>query len=115
MEQQMQQPVNPTPPQPAKSSSKLWLWIIGGCLGIIILIGFVMAGLAWLGIRTAKNKLNEVKPQIEQYNKEMQDKAKELEKANAEWEQQSKAIQEKMNQAQTETIPQSDSSSEPTL
>jgi len=95
-QQPAQQPVNPAPQQqvPQQSSSsglKIVLWILGGCLGIAIIIGLVMAGLTWWGVRTAKNKLNEMKPQLEQYSKEM--------------EKQSKSIQEEIEKAQKE-LPQ---------
>jgi len=94
MEQQMQQPdpqpVNPAPQPSSGGSSKVWLWIIGGCLGIIIIIGLILGGLAWWGARKIKNEIKNSKPKIEQFSREMEEKAKSLEKINEELEKQAK-------------------------
>jgi uncharacterized protein HemX len=92
MEQPIQQPNNPaTPPQPqppvqpqpAQGTSKglkIFLWILGGCLALVLIIGIVIAGLVWWGAKKVKNELEKTQPQVEQWGKEMQKQADEMQK-----------------------------------
>lgn len=77
MEQQtQQQPPVQAPQQPAqqvptgqpapKKSSKVWLWVIGGCLALVIITGLIMGGLAWWGARKVKKAIQENQPKWEE-------------------------------------------------
>jgi hypothetical protein len=91
MEQQTQQSpvqtVEPNPsvaPQPQKSGGKVWLWILGGCLTIVILSLLVMGGLAWWGAIKVKKAIQENQPKLEQMQKNAADWQKQMEKAQQE-------------------------------
>jgi len=101
MEQtQPQPPVQP--PAPAggaapKKSSKVWLWIIGGCLAILLIAGLIIGGLIWWGARKAKKAFNEnLKPQLE----EMQENAEQWESQSDDWQKAAEEWQKEMEKAQ---------------
>lgn len=88
MEQQTQPqpPVQPAQQMPAgqeapKKSSKVWLWVIGGCLAIVIITGLIMGGLAWWGARKVKKAIQENQPKWEEMQKGAADWQKQMEKA----------------------------------
>ena len=86
MEQSMQpqQPNAPAPVPEAKNSNKTILWVIGGCL-IVIIVGFLItAGLVWFGVRKVKRELKENQPKLEQWGKDVQKMQEQAEKAQRE-------------------------------
>lgn len=56
----MEQQTQGTPPAAPQKKSKVWLWVIGGCLAIIILIGVMVLALGWWGIKKVKNEWKDV-------------------------------------------------------
>jgi uncharacterized protein HemX len=74
------QPASSGTPGPQKSGSKIWLWIIGGCLAIVIIAGLIMGGLAWWGARKVKKAIKENQPKWEEMQKGAQDAQQELQK-----------------------------------
>lgn len=103
MEQTQQQPSvqqpAPTGSAAPKKSSKVWLWIIGGCLAVLLIAGLVIGGLVWWGARKAKKAYeSNVKPQLEEMQKnaeQWQDKSENWQKAADDW-------QKEMEKAQKE-------------
>ena len=57
--------------QPQKKKSP-WLWIIGGCLGICLLIFVTLAILGWMAARKIKNEINEFSPQVDQFKESVE-------------------------------------------
>jgi hypothetical protein len=90
----MDQPTQPQPPvqpQPAPATqaepqkkSKVWLWILGGCLGIIVIGMLIMGGLAWWGAKKVKKAIKENQPKLEEMQKNAADWQKQMEKAQQE-------------------------------
>jgi hypothetical protein len=89
------QPVAGQPATPAKKTN-IWVWILGGCLVIILLIGVTMAGLAWWGARKVKNVIKESQPKLE----EMQKGAADMQKAAEEWQKEMEKIKDQMPAAE---------------
>lgn len=97
-EEQVQQPAAPqaaapapqaAAPQaaPAKKTS-VWVWVIGGCLTILVVIGIVIAGFTWWAAHKIKNAIKENQPKLEQIQKnaeEWQKNADELQKKADKW------------------------------
>lgn len=81
---QPQQPVAPASTPEAKGGNKTVLWVVGGCLAIVILGFLITAGLVWFGFRKVKHELKESKPKIEQWSKEVQKMQEQAEKAQKE-------------------------------
>ena len=102
MEQQPQQPVQPqpaagqNPPAAPAKKSNIWVWILGGCLGIILIIGIVIAGLGWWAARKVKNVIKENQPKLE----EMQKGAADMQKASEEWQKEMEKIKDQMPAAE---------------
>ena len=90
---QPQQPAQPAPTEKAAASksSKTWLWILGGCLTIIILSLLVMGGVAWWSAKKVKKVIQENQPRWE-----------EMQKNAEQWQQQSDNWQKEMEKAQEE-------------
>jgi len=85
-----QPPAGQTAPQ---KKSKTWLWILGGCLTVLLIIGIVIAGLVWWGARKAKKAYeSNVKPQLE----EMQKEADQWKGKSDEWQEDMEKMQEEM-------------------
>lgn len=74
-----------------QKKSKVWLWILGGCLTIIVIGALIIGGLVWWGARKAKKFINENQPKLE-----------EMQKGADEWQEKSKDWQEEMEKAQQE-------------
>jgi uncharacterized Tic20 family protein len=72
MEQQAQKPpvVSNNPPAATEKKTSVWVWILGGCLGFILLMGLIFGGLAYWGVKKAKHLIKENKPQYEQLQKD---------------------------------------------
>lgn len=72
--------VNPAPTYaPAPTESKKtspWVWIIGGCLGIMIISLIIFVALGWWGVNKAKDEIKKRQPELEQFQKDFQDTAK---------------------------------------
>lgn len=95
--QPQQSPQVPPPPAgqqpPPKNPSKVWLWIIGGCLAIVIIAGLIMGGLAWWGAKKFKKTIQENQPKLEEMQKGAEEWQKEMEKAQEEWESEMEKMQ----------------------
>ncbi len=98
MEQQTQPqpPAGQTPPSAPAKKSNVWVWILGGCLIIILIIGIVMAGLAWWGARKVKNVIKENQPKLE----EMQKGTEDMQKAAEEWQKQMEKLKDQVPAAE---------------
>ncbi len=57
--------------QPKKKKSP-WLWIIGGCLGVCLLIFITLVILGWMAARKIKNEINEFSPQVDQFKESVE-------------------------------------------
>lgn len=79
-----------TPPTQKKSNA--WIWILGGCLGIVILGIIAFVALGWWGARKAKRELEKYQPNLERM-KENMDK---FNQESQEWEKKSKEFQENL-------------------
>lgn len=62
-------PQVPTEQQPQKSSNKIWFWILGGCLIVVVVGMLIMGGLAWWGVRKVKKVIKENQPKLEEMQK----------------------------------------------
>lgn len=61
-------PANPsqTPaPTPEKPKSHVWIWVVGGCLGLVLIILIGLAVLGWLGVREVKKEIQKYEPTIQ--------------------------------------------------
>lgn len=104
MEQTQQQPPVQQPALAGgtapKKSSKVWLWIIGGCLAILLIAGLVIGGLIWWGARKAKKAFeSNVKPQLEEMQKnteQWQEKSEDWQKAADDWQKEMEKAQKEM-------------------
>ncbi len=100
MDQQIEPPVQPQQAPVGQigpqKKSKVWLWIIGGCLAIVVIAGLVIGGLAWWGAKKLKKTIKENQPKWE----EMQKGAQEMQEQSEDWEKAAKEFQEQMEKAQ---------------
>lgn len=86
------------PAQPAAVPAKktpVWVWILGGCLTIIILGFLVTATLGYLAAKKIKKEFRENAPKWEQMGKDAEEFQKEMEKVQKEIEK---------NQPQPQTV-----------
>jgi cytochrome c-type biogenesis protein CcmH/NrfG len=88
VEKQNQPPVQPAVP-PAAKKSHAWIWILGGCLGIVIIGVIAMVALGWWGARKAKKELEKYTPGLEQ----MKENADKWSKESEEWEKKAQELQ----------------------
>ena len=82
--------------QPQKNGNKVWLWIIGGCLTVVIIAGLIMGGLAWWGAKRIKKAVKEAQPQWEEMQKGAEQWQKDMEKAQEEWQKETEKMQNEM-------------------
>jgi len=82
------------PPSAPAKKTNVWVWILGGCLGIILIIGIVIAGLGWWAARKVKNVINENQPKLE-----------EMQKNAADWQKQAEQMQKLKEQMPTSNQP----------
>lgn len=101
--QPVQQPAVQQPPAGQAVSakkSKTWLWIIGGCLIILLIAGLVIGGLIWWGARKAKKAYeSNVKPQLEEMQKnaeQWEDQSEDWQKAAEEWQKEIEKVQDEL-------------------
>jgi F0F1-type ATP synthase membrane subunit b/b' len=90
MEEQIQsQPsVEQTPPTVSAKKSNIWLWILGGCLGVVLIIGIIVAGMGWWAARKVKNIIKEGQPKVEEMRKnaeKWQENSRDIQRATEEW------------------------------
>lgn len=88
-----------TPVQPAATPSKkapVWVWILGGCLGIIILSMLAFGILIYLGAKKVKKELRENAPKLEQ----MRDDAEEFQEDMEDFQKEMEKVQREMDKAQ---------------
>jgi hypothetical protein len=87
--------VNPTPapqvPVPTKSTP-VWVWILGGCLGIIILSMVAVGGFTWWAAKKVKQEFKNAQPKLEQWQKDAEKMSKEAEKWQEEVEKMQKEL-----------------------
>ncbi len=98
MEQQTQNqpPVQPGGQAVPAGKSNTWLWVIGGCLAILILAGVVVMALGWWGVRKVKNEIDKSQPKLE----ELQKGAEEWSKNAEEWQRQAEEMQRQAEEFQ---------------
>ena len=78
----VQQPqAAPVSPAPEQKKKPIWPWILGGCLGIIIIGMLIMGGLAWWGAKKIKKVIKENPQQVEEWQQKSQELQKQMEKA----------------------------------
>lgn len=82
----------PTQIPPTQKKSHAWIWILGGCLGIIILVIIAVVALGWWGARKAKRELEKLQPNLEQ----MKENADKWSKESEEWQKKSQELQESL-------------------
>lgn len=97
-EQNAQNQTQPVVTPASQKKSYVWLWVIGGCLMIIILIFGAILAVGWWGAK----KIKENQPRIEQWQKEAEEMQKNAEK-----------FQEEMNKIQN-NIPSQIPADDPT-
>lgn len=92
-------PATPPPPMPpvqgpppAQKKSNAWIWILGGCLGIVILGIIVFVALGWWGARKVKKETEKYLPNLEQ----MKENADKWNKEAEEWEKKSQEFRENL-------------------
>lgn len=59
-----------------------WVWIISGCLIIIVLVIGTFIFLGWWGYHKAKNEINKHQPKFEQLQKDLEEASKDAEEFN---------------------------------
>lgn len=91
---QPQQPAGQAPQQAPAKKSNVWIWILAGCLIIVILTGLVIAGLGWWGVRKVKKEIDKAQPKLEEWSKNAD-----------EWQKQSEELQKKAQELQ-KNLPQ---------
>lgn len=57
---------------PKKSGNKALWWILGGCLGLLVITGLVLGGIAYLSWKKVKKEIKENKPKLEQFESQME-------------------------------------------
>ncbi len=82
-------PIPPAQGPPPQKKSHAWIWILGGCLGILILAGIAMIALGWWGARKAKKELKKYQPNLEQ----MKENADKWNKESEEWQKKAQELQ----------------------
>jgi len=85
-----QQPAGQAPP--AQKKSHAWIWVLGGCAGIVILGIVAFVALGWWGARKAKKELEKITPNLEQIKENADKWSKEAE----EWEKKSEEFRESL-------------------
>jgi len=101
-EQNAQNQTQPVVTPAPQKKSYVWLWVIGGCLMIIILIFGAILAVGWWGAKKIKKGIEENQPRIEQWQKEAEEMQKNAEK-----------FQEEMNKIQN-NIPSQIPADDPT-
>jgi hypothetical protein len=86
-------PAQPQPSAaPVQKKSHVWLWILGGCFTILVIIMAVVVVLGWLGARKVKREMEKYQPNIEG----IKDNIDKMSKEGEEWEKKSKEFRESM-------------------
>lgn len=86
------QPQQPTQAAEPPKKSHAWIWVLGGCLGIVILGVIAMVALGWWGARKAKKGLEKYTPNLEQ----MKENSDKWNKEAEEWERKSEEFRNSM-------------------
>lgn len=72
-----------TPPiAPTTKKTSPWVWIIGGCLIILVLTIGVIGFLGWWGYQKAKVEIQKQQPGLEQFKENLEKAGKEAEELN---------------------------------
>jgi len=82
----------PAAVEPEKPKSRAWLWLLGGCLVLLIIFLAGLGILGWLGIK-------QVKSVIQKYEPTIQDTQKNIDRMNQEasqWEKKSQEVRDSM-------------------
>ena len=81
---------------PGKKKTSPWVWILSGCLVIIILGLAIMAFLGWMGYKAVKNEIKENAPAMQEFKDNIENTNKEAEK----WSQEAERLQKKAQEIQ---------------
>lgn len=102
-------PQTPPPPQtapagaaPPPKKNTVWIWVLGGCLGILVLAGIAAVALGWWGARKAKRELEKYTPNLEQ----MKENADKWNKEAEEWEKKSEEFRNSLPNPEDFPAPQ---------
>ncbi len=74
----------------SQKKSQAWIWILGGCAGVVVLGIIAMIALGWWGARKAKRELEKIQPGLEQ----MKANADKWNQEAEEWEKKSREFRE---------------------
>jgi len=85
-------PVQPGQTPPTQKKSNAWIWILGGCLGIVILGIIVFVALGWWGARKVKKEMEKYTPSAQKIQENINRMNKEAEG----WEKKSQEFQENL-------------------
>ena|GEM_PF-1257160 len=77
-------------PESEKPKSQVWIWVVGGCLGLVVITLVGLAVLGWLGVR-------QVKKEIQKYDPTVQGVQSNIDKINKEAEEWQKKSEELRN------------------
>lgn len=104
------QNTTPITPETGKKNSP-WVWVISGCLIIILMSMGVFAFLGWWGFNKAKDEIKKQQPSIEQFKGELESVTKEAQ----EWEEAAKEIQDSMPNPEDLNYPMPEADEAPVL
>lgn len=102
---------NPAPATPQTKKTSPWVWVISGCLIIVVLTMGVIGFLGWWGYHKAKDEIKKQQPNFEQFKGDLEEAAKEAEK----WEKEAQDLQNNMPNPEDFNYPMPDSGEEPVL
>jgi hypothetical protein len=57
---------------PKKRSNKTLWWILGGCLGLLVISGLVIGGMVWWGYKKVKKEIKNNRPNFEKIQSELE-------------------------------------------
>ena len=82
-------PIETTTAETKKKTSP-WLWIIGGCLFVVVITIISVVALGFFGFKAAKNEYNKHAPELKNIHEQMEKTGEEMKN----WEEKSKKIRE---------------------
>jgi len=83
---------------PAKGTP-VWAWLLGGCLGIVLLTMLAIGGFTWWAARKVKQEFKNAQPRLEQWQKDaekMSEEAERWQEESEKWQLESEKIRNQM-------------------